>query len=64
MDIGDCVMQLRRPPPPGAPPVPLTALAVSPDGGAAITGDEAGTICWWELQGGTLMRSFPAHAGR
>jgi hypothetical protein len=63
MDIGDCVMQLRRQLPPGAPTPRLMALAVSPDGATAVTGDDAGTLCWWELSGGTLLRCLAAHQG-
>lgn len=64
MDIGDCVMQLRRQLPPGAPTPRLTALAMTPDGISAVTGDEAGVVCWWELSGGGLLRSVTAHGGR
>jgi len=64
MDIGDCVLQLRRQLPPGVAPSPITSLAVSPDGGMAVTGDGAGVICWWELQGGSLVTSIVAHSSR
>jgi hypothetical protein len=37
---------------------------MTPDGISAVTGDEAGVVCWWELSGGGLLRSVTAHGGR
>lgn len=70
MDIGDCVMQLRLADPaavPGAPewaPVPLTALAVTPDGCCCLSGDADGWLCCWSLKSGQLVERVHAHKGR
>ncbi len=60
MDIGDCVLRLA----PGGQPVPLTALAVSPDGALCLTANEKGQLVAWDLQSGTALQTTQAHNGR
>lgn len=76
MDIGDCILQLRLPPPPAtalsplgtpvtaAPPQPLTCLAVTPDGSCCLSGDVEGWLNCWNLSTGALVQRIRAHGGR
>ncbi|QEF96251.1 Serine/threonine-protein kinase PknB [Stieleria maiorica] len=38
---------------------PAHAVAISPDGHTAVTGSKLGTICFWNLDDGTLIRRLP-----
>lgn len=62
MDLGDCVMQLRRRNP--STTSPITCMAITPDGALCLTGDDAGRLTWWELQKGGMVRMVQAHVGR
>lgn len=80
MDIGDCILQLQLPQQvaaasqayPGSPlaavpsssPVPLTALAVTADGGCCLSGDAEGWLNCWNLKTGQLVHRVRAHRGR
>ena len=43
--------------------VRVTAIAVSADGRAALSGDEGGIVILWDLRERTRLKSFKAHAG-
>jgi WD40 repeat protein/serine/threonine protein kinase len=40
----------------------VTAVAFSPDGAAALTGDEGGTVILWSIPERSRLKSFQAHA--
>jgi WD40 repeat protein len=41
----------------------VTAVAFSPDGVTALSGDEGGTVILWDVPGRTRLKSFKAHDG-
>jgi WD40 repeat protein/serine/threonine protein kinase len=43
--------------------VPITALALSADGGRLLSGDRKGMLRWWELSTGQCLCSIKAHRG-
>ena len=50
-------------PAPGAPPVPVTSVAFSPDGKQVVAGGSEGVVRIWDTLGGSEARGLRGHTG-